>query len=54
MKDTFREIITKMGRRGDVGRRRPENDYGLQAPGRIFMKWGTTRMGSDKNKSVLE
>jgi len=54
MKDTFREIIHKMGgvvTWGDNGS--PENDYGLEAPGRIIHEVGTTRMGDDKKKSVL-
>jgi choline dehydrogenase-like flavoprotein len=54
MKETFREIIHKMGgvvtSGGDDG---PDNDYGLLAPGRIIHEVGTTRMGSDPKKSVL-
>jgi len=54
MKDTFREIIHKMGGivtwGGDDG---PENDYGLEAPGRIIHEVGTTRMGKDPAKSAL-
>ncbi len=53
MKDTFREIIHKMGGVVTWGEDGPENDYGLQAPGRIIHEVGTTRMGDDKNKSVL-
>ena len=30
-----------------------ENDYGLAAPGRIIHEVGTTRMGNDPKKSVL-
>ncbi|MBS1681828.1 MAG: GMC family oxidoreductase [Bacteroidetes bacterium] len=54
MKETFREIIHKMG--GIVtwgGNDGPENDYGLEAPGRIIHEVGTTRMGDDRKKSVL-
>ncbi|HEX6890518.1 MAG TPA: GMC family oxidoreductase [Chryseolinea sp.] len=54
MKETFREIIHKMGgvvtSGGDDG---PHNDYGLLAPGRIIHEVGTTRMGNDPKKSVL-
>jgi choline dehydrogenase-like flavoprotein len=54
MKETFREIIHKMGgvvtSGGDDG---PQNDYGLLAPGRIIHEVGTTRMGNDPEKSVL-
>jgi choline dehydrogenase-like flavoprotein len=53
MKDTFREIIHKMGGVVTWGDDGPDNDYGLQAPGRIIHEVGTTRMGTDKNKSVL-
>ncbi len=54
MKDTFREIIHKMGGVVTWGDNDgPENDYGLQAPGRIIHEVGTTRMGSDSKKSVL-
>ncbi|MEX0722070.1 MAG: GMC oxidoreductase [Balneolaceae bacterium] len=31
----------------------PENQYGLEAPGRIIHEVGTTRMGNDPNTSVL-
>jgi choline dehydrogenase-like flavoprotein len=54
MKETFREIIHKMGgvvtSGGDDG---PENDYGLLAPGRIIHEVGTTRMGNDPKKSAV-
>jgi len=54
MKETFREIIHKMGGVVTWGDNDGlENDYGLQAPGRIIHEVGTTRMGDDKNKSVL-
>jgi choline dehydrogenase-like flavoprotein len=54
MKETFREIIHKMG--GVVtsgGNDGPENDYGLLAPGRIIHEVGTTRMGDDPKKSAV-
>ncbi len=53
MKDTFREIIHKMGGVVTWGDDGPENDYGLEAPGRIIHEVGTTRMGNDAKKSVL-
>ena len=53
MKDTFREIIHKMGGVVTWGDDGPEKDYGLQAPGRIIHEVGTVRMGDDKKKSVL-
>jgi choline dehydrogenase-like flavoprotein len=53
MKDTFREIIHEMGGVVTWGDDGPENDYGLEAPGRIIHEVGTTRMGEDPKKSVL-
>lgn len=54
MKETFKEIIHAAGGivtwGGDDTR---ENDYGLQAPGRIIHEVGTTRMGDDPKRSVL-
>lgn len=54
MKETFAEIIHTMG--GVVtygGNDGPENDYGLLAPGRIIHEVGTTRMGDDPRRSVV-
>jgi choline dehydrogenase-like flavoprotein len=53
MKDTFREIIHKMGGVVTWGNDGPENDYGLQAPGRIIHEVGTTRMGNNPKKSAV-
>jgi len=54
MKETFREIIDKMGGVVTSGNSDgPENDYGLLAPGRIIHEVGTTRMGDDPKKSVV-
>jgi choline dehydrogenase-like flavoprotein len=54
MKDTFREIIHKMGGVVTWGDNDgPENEYGLQVPGRIIHEVGTTRMGSDSKKYAL-
>lgn len=54
MKETFAEIIHTMGGvvtyGGDHG---PQNDYGLLAPGRIIHEVGTTRMGDDPRRSVV-
>jgi choline dehydrogenase-like flavoprotein len=54
MKETFAELIDKMGGVVTYGNNDgPENDYGLAAPGRIIHEVGTTRMGSDPKKSVV-
>jgi choline dehydrogenase-like flavoprotein len=53
MKETFAEIIDKMGGVVTFGKAGPENDYGLAAPGRIIHEVGTTRMGDDPKKSVV-
>ncbi len=53
MQETFQEIIHKMG--GDItwGVKGPEDNYGLEAPGRIIHEVGTVRMGNEKKKSAL-
>ncbi len=53
MKETFAEIIETMGGVVTWGKASAENDYGLQAPGRIIHEVGTTRMGNDPKKSVV-
>ncbi|MFM7193971.1 MAG: GMC oxidoreductase, partial [Bacteroidota bacterium] len=53
MKETFREIIHKTGGVVTWGDDGPEKDYGLEAPGRIIHEVGTTRMGDDPKKSVV-
>jgi choline dehydrogenase-like flavoprotein len=53
MKDTFAEVIDKMGGVVTWGKDGAENDYGLEAPGRIIHEVGTTRMGNDKRTSVV-
>ena len=54
MKETFAEVIDKMGGVVTSGNTDgPENDYGLAAPGRIIHEVGTTRMGNDPKKSVV-
>lgn len=53
MQDTFEEILTNAG--AVLLGQKPGADtmYGLAAPGRIIHEVGTTRMGNDANKSVL-
>jgi choline dehydrogenase-like flavoprotein len=54
MKETFREIMHQMGAvilSGDNGT--PENNYGLETPGRIIHEAGTARMGSNSKTSAL-
>jgi choline dehydrogenase-like flavoprotein len=54
MKDTFREIMHNMGAIitwGDDGT--PENEYGLEAPGKIIHEAGTVRMGNDRKRFAL-
>lgn len=53
MKETFREIMHGMGAVITWGDDGPENDYGLEAPGKIIHEAGTVRMGSDKRTSAL-
>lgn len=54
MKETFKEIMHNMGAiitwGGDDG---PENNYGLESPGKIIHEAGTARMGNDKKKSAF-
>ncbi len=54
MKETFREIIHNAGGVITYGDKDDaSNDYGLAAPGRIIHEVGTTRMGNDPKKSVV-
>jgi len=53
MKQTFAEIIDKMGGVVTWGNDGAEKDYGLEAPGRIIHEVGTTRMGDDPKRSVV-
>jgi choline dehydrogenase-like flavoprotein len=52
MQQTFEELIHNMG--GELLSPTPtkEEDYGLEAPGRIIHEVGTTRMGDDPKTSV--
>jgi choline dehydrogenase-like flavoprotein len=53
MKQTFREIMNAMGAVITWGDEGPENDYGLEAPGKIIHEAGTVRMGNDSKRSAL-
>ncbi len=53
MQDTFQEIMHKMGAVITWGIGNEANHYGLEAPGRIIHEVGTTRMGNDPKKSVV-
>lgn len=53
MKETFREVMHNMGAVITWGDDGPENNYGLEAPGKIIHEAGTVRMGSDPKKSAL-
>ncbi len=53
MQSTFEEVIHKMGGIVTWGKGNAENDYGLEAPGRIIHEVGTTRMGNDPTKSAV-
>lgn len=53
MKETFEEIIDKMEGVVTWGKSGPESNYGLENPGAIIHEVGTTRMGDDPKKSVL-
>ena len=54
MKETFKEIMHQMGAiitwGADDG---PENDYGLESPGKIIHEAGTARMGNDPKTSAF-
>lgn len=53
MQSTFEEIIHTMGGVVTWGRGSAANDWGLEAPGRIIHEVGTTRMGTDEKRSVV-
>jgi len=53
MQDTFEEIIHSMGGIALGKKPGPENNYGLEAPGKIIHEVGTVRMGNDPKTSVL-
>lgn len=53
MQDTFEEIITAMGGIPNGEKPGADRKYGLENPGRIIHEVGTTRMGDDPKRSVL-
>ncbi len=53
MMDTFEEILHNMGAKGIWNKPGADTQYGLAAPGRIIHEVGTSRMGDDPKKSVL-
>ncbi len=53
MQDTFEQLITEMGGVPMGNKPGPENNYGLEAPGKIIHEVGTVRMGNDPKKSAL-
>ena len=53
MQATFEEIIDEMGGIITWGRKGPEENYGLETPGRIIHEVGTVRMGDDPKKSAV-
>lgn len=53
MQETFAEIIDKMGGVVTSPKHGPEDNYGLEAPGKIIHEVGTTRMGNDPKKSAV-
>ena len=53
MQETFKSIMHEMGAITTGKEHGPEDNWGLNAPGRIIHEVGTTRMGDDKQKSVL-
>ena len=52
MQETFQEILHKMGAENIRGIKGKEDNYGLEAPGRIIHVVGTVRMGNDPKKSA--
>jgi choline dehydrogenase-like flavoprotein len=53
MQDTFEQIMHEMGAIPAGTKPGPETNYGLENPGRIIHEVGTTRMGDNPSKSVL-
>lgn len=53
MKETFKELMHNLGAVITWGDDGPENNYGLDTPGKIIHEAGTARMGSDPKTSVL-
>jgi choline dehydrogenase-like flavoprotein len=53
MQDTFEELLNQVGATPLGTKPGADTQYGLLAPGRIIHEVGTTRMGNDPTKSVL-
>ncbi len=53
MQETFQEILHKMGAEITSRIKGADENYGLEAPGRIIHEVGTARMGNDKKRSAL-
>ena len=53
MQDTFEELIHAMGGVASGDKPGEDRKSGLETPGRIIHEVGTTRMGNDRNTSVL-
>ena len=53
MQETFKEMFHVMGGIITSPIHGPENNYGLEAPGKIIHEVGTVRMGDDPKKSAL-
>lgn len=53
MQETFQEIFHQMKAEITWGISGPENNYGLEAPGRIIHEVGTVRMGDNPKRSAL-
>jgi choline dehydrogenase-like flavoprotein len=53
MHETFDELLTAIGGVPLGNKPGKEDDYGLEAPGRIIHEVGTTRMGTDPTRSVV-
>jgi choline dehydrogenase-like flavoprotein len=53
MQETFQEIMHKMGAEITWGIKGADENYGLEAPGRIIHEVGTVRMGNDPKRSAL-
>jgi choline dehydrogenase-like flavoprotein len=53
MKETFREMMHAMGAVITWGDDGPDNNYGLETPGKIIHEAGTVRLGNDPKASAL-
>jgi choline dehydrogenase-like flavoprotein len=53
MQETFQELMHNMGAVITWGIAGAETNYGLETPGRIIHEVGTTRMGNDPKRSVV-